>query len=83
MKTKEMASILGITSKELRRILRSYERFADGKYTRYTLTKRDLAQVTKTLATRSPEPAKVKKVSKKKPTASVTPAAAIETQPTV
>ena len=60
--TKDVAAKFNITGKQLRRILRSFDRYADGKYTRYQLGKRDVEQVAKYL---KPEPAP-KKVKKEK-----------------
>jgi hypothetical protein len=62
--TKDVAAKFNITGKQLRRILRSFERYDDGKYTRYQLSKRDVEQVAKHLAPAKPEPAK--KVKKEK-----------------
>jgi hypothetical protein len=59
--TKDVAAKFNITGKQLRRILRSFERYADGKYTRYQLGKRDIEQVAKHLAPAKPAPKKVKK----------------------
>lgn len=39
--TKEMAIMLGMTGKQLRRILRKMEKYNDGIYTRYAWTKKD------------------------------------------
>ncbi len=49
MTTREFAKELKITSRKLRRILRSINRFADGVYTRYKLNKRDMTQIRKAL----------------------------------
>lgn len=49
MTTKELASTLKISTRALRRILRSFKRYDDKKYTRYRLTKADVAQVSKRL----------------------------------
>jgi hypothetical protein len=59
--TKDVAEQFNITGKQLRRILRSFERYDDGKYTRYQLGKRDVEQVAKHLAPAKPAPKKVKK----------------------
>lgn len=69
MTTKDVAAKFHITGKQLRRILRSFERYADGKYTRYQLGKRDVEQVAKALANRAPEekPKSKKKATKKSP----------------
>lgn len=76
--TKEVAAQFNITGKQLRRILRSFERFSDGVYTRYTLGKRDIEQVAKRLEGSKPEPVKKAKKSKRtKPTPP--PVEAIET----
>ena len=43
--TKEMAAELGMTGKQLRRILRSTEKYNDGIYTRYSWTKQDYDKI--------------------------------------
>jgi phage antirepressor YoqD-like protein len=50
MTTRDMAKILGMTSKQLRRILRDTDKYDDGKYTRYLLTKQDLDAVKKKIS---------------------------------
>ena len=62
MTTKDVAAKLNITGKQLRRILRSFDRYADGKYTRYQLGKRDVEQVAKYLKP-EPAPKKAKKTT--------------------
>lgn len=59
--TKEVAAQFNITGKQLRRILRSFERYDDGTYTRYLLGKRDIEQVAKRL---KPEPTPKKKAKR-------------------
>lgn len=49
MTTATLATELGITAKQLRVILRTFEKYADGKYTRYQLTATDRKRVMKTL----------------------------------
>lgn len=68
--TKEVASQFNITGKQLRRILRSFERYSDGIYTRYLLSKRDIEQVAKRLENKTPEPTpkKAKKETRKRVT---------------
>ena len=43
--TKEMSAALGMTGKQLRRILRSTEKYNDGVYTRYSWTKQDYDKI--------------------------------------
>ena len=43
--TKEMANALGMTGKQLRRILRSMDKYNDGIYTRYSWTKQDYDRI--------------------------------------
>jgi exopolyphosphatase/pppGpp-phosphohydrolase len=50
MTTRDMAKIVGMTPKALRRILRDTTKYDDGKYTKYALTQADLENVKKKIA---------------------------------
>lgn len=47
--TKEMSAALGMTGKQLRRILRSMDTYNDGIYTRYAWSKKDYDKIVKAI----------------------------------